>query len=88
VSSAWFQLPAHNAAPPSLHGSGRAVPPLLAPGNAADLAKVIDLEMLVIASGQERTEVEYRQLFATGGWRLIRVLPTRSPAHIVEAEPA
>src|SRR3954469_23235453 len=28
---------------------------LIVPGNAADLGKVIDLEMLVIASGQERT---------------------------------
>ena len=28
MSSAWFQLPVHNGAPPSLHGVGRAVPPL------------------------------------------------------------
>ena len=28
MSSAWFQLPVHNAAPPSLHGVRRAVPPL------------------------------------------------------------
>jgi O-methyltransferase domain len=61
---------------------------VIAPGNAADLGKVIDLEMLVIASGQERTEVEYRQLLAGAGWRLTRVLPTKSPAQIVEAEPA
>jgi hypothetical protein len=61
---------------------------VIAPGNAADLGKVTDLEMLVIASGQERTEVEYRQLLAAAGWRLTRVLPTKSPTQIVEAEPA
>ena len=61
---------------------------VLAPGNAADLGKVLDLEMLVIASGRERTEAEYRQLLAGAGWRLTRVLPTKSPTQIVEAEPA
>jgi hypothetical protein len=61
---------------------------VIAPGNTADLAKVIDLEMLAIASGQERTEVEYRQLLAGAGWRLTRVLPTKSPTQIIEAEPA
>jgi O-methyltransferase domain len=61
---------------------------VIAPGNAADLGKVADLEMLVIASGKERTELEYRQLLAGAGWRLTRVLPTESPTQIVEAEPA
>jgi O-methyltransferase domain len=61
---------------------------VIAPGNAADLGKVVDLEMLAIASGRERTEVEYRQLLAGAGWRLTRVLPTNSPTQIVEAEPA
>jgi hypothetical protein len=61
---------------------------VIAPGNAADLGKVTDLEMLVIASGRERTEVEYRQLLAGAGWRLTRVLPTKSSTQIVEAEPA
>jgi hypothetical protein len=44
--------------------------------------------MLAIASGRERTELEYRQLLAEAGWRLTRVLPTKSPTQIVEAEPA
>jgi hypothetical protein len=61
---------------------------VIAPGDAADLGKVIDLEMLVVASGRERTEVEYRQLLAGAGWRLTRVLPTKSSTQIVEAEPA
>jgi hypothetical protein len=60
---------------------------VLAPGDAADLGKVLDLEMLVVASGQERTEEEYRRLLAGAGWRLTHVIPTKSPAQIVEAEP-
>jgi hypothetical protein len=61
---------------------------VVAPGDAEDIAKLFDLEMLVIASGKERTEAEYRHLLAGAGWRLSRVIPTESPAHIVEAEPA
>ena len=61
---------------------------VIAPGNEADLGKIIDLEMLVIASGQERTEAEYRRLLAGAGWRMTRVLTTKSPTRIVEAEPA
>jgi hypothetical protein len=61
---------------------------VIAPGNAADFGKVVDLEMLVVASGRERTEAEYRTLLAGSGWRLTRVLPTESPTKIVEAEPA
>ena len=32
--------------------------------------KLLDLEMLVIASGKERTEAEYAELFSGAGWRL------------------
>lgn len=60
---------------------------VIAPGDTGDLAKIIDLEMLVIASGKERTEAEYRQLLAGAGWRLTRIVSTKSPAQIIEAEP-
>lgn len=60
---------------------------VIAPGDTGDLAKIIDLEMLVIASGKERTEAEYRQLLAGAGWRLTRIVATKSPAQIIEAEP-
>jgi hypothetical protein len=61
---------------------------VIAPGNSADFAKLLDLEMLVLASGQERTEAEYRQLLVGAGWRLIRVIPTKTQNQIIEAEPA
>jgi hypothetical protein len=50
-------------------------------------SKLLDLEMLVITPrGRERTEAEYAELFASGGFRLTRVVPTMSPVSVVEGE--
>jgi hypothetical protein len=43
-----------------------------------------DLHMLVVLGGRERTENEYRDLFARAGFQLTRVLPTSAPQSIVE----
>ena len=43
--------------------------------------------MLVLVSGRERTEAEYRGLLLGGGFRLTRVLPTASSVSVVEAVP-
>lgn len=45
----------------------------------------IDLIMLVMTGGRERTEQEFRNLLAAAGFTLTRVLPTRSPFSVVEA---
>ncbi len=60
---------------------------VLKPGNEPDLGKILDLEMLVLPSGRERTEAEYAALFAGAGWRLARVVPTKSPVQVIEGEP-
>jgi len=60
---------------------------VIAPPNLADMAKVLDLEMLVLPGGQERTEAEFTQLFAKSGWRLTRVVATKSPKSIIEGVP-
>jgi SAM-dependent methyltransferase len=61
------------------------VPPPDAPG----FAKLLDLEMLVLTPrGRERTEREFAELFAKGGFRLTRVVPTPSPVAVVEGEKA
>jgi hypothetical protein len=59
-------------------------------GNEFSFGKLLDLEMLALPGGVERTEAEYRSLLGAGGFRLARVLPTRAPTNIVEAfaEPA
>jgi hypothetical protein len=56
-------------------------------GNAPDLGKIIDLEMLVMPGGKERTEAEYRSLFDRAGFTLTRIVPTKSPLCVVEARP-
>ena len=50
-------------------------------------SKFIDLNMLVMTGGKERTEKEFADLFAKSGFKLARVIPTESPTAIVEAEP-
>ena len=56
------------------------------PPNVPHPAKALDVTMLTVAGGQERTEDEYRALLAKAGLRLTRVIPTMSPVSIVEAE--
>ena len=54
-------------------------------GNAPDLSKLMDIEMLVSPGGKERTAKEYEDLFAQAGLRLTRILPTKSAYSIIEA---
>mgnify|MGYP000515864804 CR=1 FL=1 len=53
-------------------------------GNTPHPSKSLDLEMLVSPGGVERTEEEYRELFAAAGFRLNRIVPTRSPFSVLE----
>jgi O-methyltransferase domain/Dimerisation domain len=52
------------------------------------LGNVVDLEMLVQATGRERTAHEYRHLLAQAGFEMTRVVPTAGPFSLVEAKPA
>jgi predicted O-methyltransferase YrrM len=76
----------HAALPPG--GRLLIVERLIAPGNAPSPAKSVDMQMLVMLGGRERTEKEYADLLASAGFRLARVLPTRSPFSILEARRA
>ncbi|HEX2449478.1 MAG TPA: methyltransferase [Methyloceanibacter sp.] len=52
-------------------------------------AKMLDIEMLVMTvGGKERTPEEFRQLFASSGLRLTRIVPTSRPISVIEAVPA
>jgi len=62
-----------------------AVEHVIAPGNRADWAKLIDVNMMVTLGGRERTREEFHDLFARAGLRLKRVIPTESPLSILEA---
>jgi len=47
-------------------------------------SKFIDLNMLVMTGGRERTESEFRKLYEDSGFELARVVPTESPFSVIE----
>lgn len=55
---------------------------VIEPGNAPDGAKWLDLLMLTLAAGRERTEAQWRELLARTGWQ-----PSRFGRGLVEARP-
>ncbi len=58
---------------------------VIPPGNEPFGGKFLDLVMLLIPGGKERTEDEYRTLFAEAGFELTRVVPTGTEVGIIEA---
>jgi hypothetical protein len=73
------------AIPP--HGRLLVIETVIPPGNDPSFAKLLDLTMLVIPGGKERTEPEYHDLFAAGGFQLTRIVPTTADVHVIEATP-
>jgi hypothetical protein len=58
----------------------------IVPGlNEPHFSKMLDLEMLMLPGGKERTEEEFATLLTNSGFKLTRVIPTPSPVSIVEA---
>jgi hypothetical protein len=57
-------------------------------GDVPSIGKLVDLQMLVVPGGQERTEDEYRALCAAAGLTISRVLTTSVSRCVVECEPA
>lgn len=52
-----------------------------------DFSHMMDMNMLVMTGGMERTEKEYEALLARGGFRLARVVRSASPFSVIEASP-
>ena len=50
-----------------------------------DHSKVLDIIMLALTGGRERTQEQYEMLLADAGFKLERVVPTRSSYFVVEA---
>ena len=67
---------------------GTVVEIVLPPMNEPHIGPLIDLNMMVMTGGAERTEAEYRDLLAKSGFRIERVVATRSPFSVIEALPA
>jgi hypothetical protein len=60
---------------------------VIPPGNGRMFGKLMDLTMLVVHGGQERTEEEFRRLFAAAGFRLTRIVPTATDVSVIEGVP-
>lgn len=60
---------------------------VLPEGDTPHPGKLLDLMMLAVPGGEERTPSQYNALLDTAGFRMTRVVPTQSPVSIVEAVP-
>jgi hypothetical protein len=58
---------------------------VIAAGGAPDLGKFIDIEMLLMPGGRERSADEFRALFTGAGFELTKIVPTKSPLSVIEA---
>jgi hypothetical protein len=58
---------------------------VIPPGNAPHGGKVLDVMMMASMTGRERTEADFRALFAQAGLQLSRIIPTPSALSITEA---
>lgn len=52
-----------------------------------DMGKWMDVNMLVMVGGRERTAAEYGELFAKAGFELEQIIPTPSPLSIIIGRP-
>ena len=53
---------------------------VMRPGNEADPNKDMDLGIMALTPGRERTEAEFRALFEQSGLHLARIIPPDSPS--------
>lgn len=57
---------------------------VIPPGNEPFGGKFLDLTMLVIPGGKERTAEEYRELYEKSGFELTRIVPSVTEVSVVE----
>lgn len=60
---------------------------VLPEGDTPHVARVVDINMMMLTGGEERTGKQYGRLLEQAGFRLTRIIPTESECSIVEAEP-
>src|SRR5207245_5890725 len=59
---------------------------VIAADGTPDFGKFLDIEMLMLPGGRERTAEEFRALFEQSGFQMTRVIPTKAPLSVVEAD--
>jgi ubiquinone/menaquinone biosynthesis C-methylase UbiE len=67
------------------HGRVLVAETLVPPGNDYALIKLIDLNMLAVTGGVERSAEEFAALFAAAGLQFLGVIRTGAPIDIIEA---
>jgi hypothetical protein len=60
----------------------------IAPDNQPSVSKALDIVMLVLTGGKERTREQYRDLLATAGFTLRRVVEASLGINLMEATPS
>jgi hypothetical protein len=70
------------------HGKLLLVELVLKPGNEPDPAKMVDLNMLVMNGGRERTADDFGRLLTAAGFVLSDVTPLSGPFSVIESDPA
>ncbi len=60
---------------------------IIPPGDTPSPGKLIDISMLVMTGGRERTEPEYRALLETAAFRVQAILPSEAGTSIIVAVP-
>ena len=55
--------------------------------DARSFSKLLDLNMLAMTGGRERTRAEYRALLDAADYKLTRIIPTMAPQSVIEAVP-
>jgi O-methyltransferase domain len=66
------------------HGKVLLIEAVIPRGNAPSFHKFMDLNMLVMTGGRERSEAEYRVLLEATGFRLTQIIPTQSEMSVIE----
>lgn len=67
------------------HGKVLIAETIVPAGNEPNPIKLIDVNMLVVTGGKERTQAEYAALLAAAGLGLERVISTSQPISVLEA---
>ena len=60
---------------------------VLPEGDTPHVAKVVDINMMMLMGGEERTAKQYGRLLAKAGFRMTQVIPSACECSVVEAVP-
>ena len=55
--------------------------------NTPHLSKLLDIEMMLMPGGRERTEQEFAALLEAAGFALTRIVPNESMLSVIEGRP-